>query len=183
MTMIIASNQQEYRLLAIVRGDEDELERQYTPITAALVVAKCGDKFLLGFNRYRNRWEAPAGRIEEGETARECATRELYEEASQVVDELRFECLAEMLRPRGERKFTAVYSTSLRELAEFHENPEWIRIKLWNVYRSISDIDEVDLAILRSGQLSRSLFSPNDTKSHQLISISPRNKDVSRTSE
>lgn len=148
--MIIASNQQGYRLLAIVRGNEDDLERQCTPITAALVVAKCGGKFLLGFNRYRNQWEAPAGRIEKGETARACATRELYEEACQVADELRFECFAEMLRPTGERKFTAVYSTPLRELAEFHENPEWIRIKLWNVSSFIGDIDEVDLAILRS---------------------------------
>jgi 8-oxo-dGTP diphosphatase len=148
--MTIASNQQGYRLLAIVRGDEDDLERHCTPVTAALVIAKCGSKFLLGFNRYRNQWEAPAGRIEEGETARACAARELHEEACQVADELRFECLAEMLRPTGQRKLTAVYSTSLRELAEFRENPEWIRIMLWNFSGFIGDIDEVDLAILRS---------------------------------
>ena len=150
MTMTIASNQQGYRLLAIVRGDEDDLERQYAPITAAFVVAKCDSKFLLGFNRHRNQWEAPAGRIEEGETARACATREFHEEACQVAHELRFECLAEMLRPTGERKFTAVYSTLLLELAEFRENPEWVRITLWNFSCFIGDIDEVDLAILRS---------------------------------
>ncbi len=92
MTMTIASNQQGYRLLAIIRGDEDDLERQCAPITAALVVAKRGSKFLLGFNRYRNQWEVPAGRIEEGETARACAAREPHEEACQVAHELRFEC-------------------------------------------------------------------------------------------
>ena len=148
--MTIASNQQGYRLLAIVRGDEDDLERHCTPITAALVIAKCGSKFLLGFNRYRNQWEAPAGRIEEGETARACAARELHEEACQVAHELHFECLAEMLRSTGTRKFTAVYSTPLRELAEFRENPEWVRIMLWNFSGFIGEIDEVDLAILRS---------------------------------
>jgi 8-oxo-dGTP diphosphatase len=150
MPMTIASNQQGYRLLAIVRGDEDDLERQCKPITAALVIAKCGSKFLLGFNRYRNQWEAPAGRIEEGETARACAARELHEEACQVAQGLHFECLAELLRPTGERKFTAVYSTSLREIAEFRENPEWIRIMLWDFSSFMGDIDEVDLAILRS---------------------------------
>ena len=148
--MIIASNQQGYRLLAIVRGDEDDLERQCTPITAALVVAKRGSKLLLGFNRYRNQWEAPGGQMEEGETARACAVRELHEEACQVTHELRFECLAEMLRPTGERKFTAIYSTSLRELTEFRENPEWVRIKLWSFSSFKGDIDDVDLAILRS---------------------------------
>lgn len=148
--MTIASNQQGYRLLAIVRGEEDALVRHCTPITAALVVAKCGSRFLLGFNRHRNQWEAPAGRIEEGETVRACAARELHEEACQGAYELRFECLAEMLRPTGERKFTAVYSTVLRELAEFHENPEWDRIMLWDFSRFIGDIDEVDLAIIRS---------------------------------
>lgn len=150
MPMTIASNHQGYQLLAIVRGDEDDLERQCTPITTALVVAECGGRFLLGFNRYRNQWEAPAGRIEPGETARACAGRELYEEACQVSHDLRFECLAEMLRPAGERTFTAVYSTPLRELAEFHQNPEWARIILWDFSSCfIGDIDQVDLAILR----------------------------------
>jgi 8-oxo-dGTP diphosphatase len=150
MMMTIASNQQGYRLLDIIRGDEDDLERQCIPITAALVIAKCDGKILLGFNRYRNQWEAPAGRIEKGETGRACATRELYEETCQVAHEFRFECLAKMLRPTGERKFTAVYSTPLHELAEFHENTEWVRITLWNFSCFIDNIDEVDLAILRS---------------------------------
>jgi 8-oxo-dGTP diphosphatase len=148
--MTIASNQQGYRLLAIIRGDEEDLVRQCTPITAALVVTKCGNRVLLGFNRYRNQWEAPGGRIEEGETARACATRELHEESCQVAYELHFEYLAEMLRPTGERKFTAVYSTQICELAEFHENPEWIRITLWNSSCFIVGIDEIDLAIIRS---------------------------------
>lgn len=49
----------------------------------ALLVIRHDDKFLLMFNKWKKYWELPGGIIDEGETARECAVRELLEETNQ----------------------------------------------------------------------------------------------------
>jgi hypothetical protein len=103
----------------------------------------------VGIQSLQKSMGGSCGSNRRGETARACAARELHEEACQVAQGLHFECLVELLRPTGERKFTAVYSTSLREIAEFRENPEWVRIMLWDFSGFMGDIDAVDLAILR----------------------------------
>jgi 8-oxo-dGTP diphosphatase len=47
-----------------------------------MVVARQGDKTLLVFNRQKRYWELPGGMIDEGETPRACAARELFEETA-----------------------------------------------------------------------------------------------------
>ncbi len=49
-------------------------------LTHCLAVVKIGNDYLLGWNKWRNRYEIFGGCIESGETARECITRECYEE-------------------------------------------------------------------------------------------------------
>jgi len=48
------------------------------------------DKYVVGLNKYRKQWEFPAGGIEDGESAREAAIRELYEETHQRNNHLEF---------------------------------------------------------------------------------------------
>lgn len=52
----------------------------YSPVTNALVVVKCGSRYLLGFNKWRKRFEIFGGCREENETLRECISRETMEE-------------------------------------------------------------------------------------------------------
>ena len=147
--MLIA-NRFGYKLLNVFLGrDEVDMLSSHSPVTAAMVIALHGDGVVLGYNRFRGNWEAPAGRLEAEETARQCAHRELLEESCQVATDLQFVGLAEMTRPSGERKYTAVYKCYLPQLAAFEENSEWNDIRIWDCAAEIGDVDPVDATILR----------------------------------
>ena len=67
-------------LLDILKVDELQAEKLYTPITHTLVIIKIGKEYLMGWNKWRQDWEIFGGCKEEGETIRECIIRESYEE-------------------------------------------------------------------------------------------------------
>ena len=59
----------------------NEVELSVSPLfTHCLAVIKVGNDYLLGRNKWRNRYEIFGGCIEKGETARECIIRECNEE-------------------------------------------------------------------------------------------------------
>lgn len=62
------------------------------PMGYALVALWHGDRVLMVYERERELWELPGGGIEPGESPRDAAVRELWEEAGQPVeaDALRF---------------------------------------------------------------------------------------------
>ena len=136
-----------YELLGVVKGSEKNLLAKYSPITAAMVLARFDGKIIVGYNRHRKNWELPAGRIGKGETVADCARRELYEESGQSAEGLQFAGLACLRRPSGETKFTAVYSTVLSKLKSFKENEEWSKIRLWDMDTPIGDYDHADFQI------------------------------------
>ena len=59
--------------------DEKQLSKN-PMLTHCLAVVKIGNNYLLGWNKWRNRYEIFGGCIEKGESARECITRECSEE-------------------------------------------------------------------------------------------------------
>ena len=67
------------------------------PCPLALVVLDAEGGILLGLNRWRGSWELPGGLLEEGETPRQAAARELLEETGVDLpeDQLRWAGLAE----------------------------------------------------------------------------------------
>lgn len=67
------------RLLSVEEMDETALSRD--PLfTHCLAVVKVGGEYLLGRNKWRDRYEIFGGCAEKGETARECIIRECGEE-------------------------------------------------------------------------------------------------------
>ena len=61
--------------------DRSEAELSADPLfTHCLAVVKVGEEYLLGRNKWRNRYEIFGGCVEKGETARECIVRECREE-------------------------------------------------------------------------------------------------------
>lgn len=66
-------------LLAI--EDISEYELSQSPLlTHCLAIVKTKNDYLLGWNKWRKRYEIFGGCIEKGETARNCIVRECYEE-------------------------------------------------------------------------------------------------------
>ena len=68
-------------LLEFAQLPERDLAR-LQPLTHAVVVARHADRTLLVFNRFKQHWELPGGRIDAGEAPRACAVRELDEESA-----------------------------------------------------------------------------------------------------
>ena len=66
-------------LASIEKISEEELSASPL-LTHCLAVVKVGDEYLLGRNKWRNRYEIFGGCREEGESSRECILRECNEE-------------------------------------------------------------------------------------------------------
>ena len=71
--------------------DTDEAELSGDPLfTHCLAVVRVGDEYLLGRNRWRNRYEIFGGCAEKGETARECILRECSEELGFALTDITY---------------------------------------------------------------------------------------------
>ena len=119
-------------------------------VTGAFAIIKVGDCYLFGFNNWRKQWELPAGGIEQGETARQAAERELFEETHQENSKLTFKGLAKVMKPNGEIRYQAIYQGFQEELLPFDkkDGDEMDEIILWDLSRDIGYVDECDLKIL-----------------------------------
>ena len=62
-------------------------------ITRVVCVTKYKDKFVFSYNKKRNGWEIPGGHIEEGETWKQAAEREMYEETGAIKIEVEPICI------------------------------------------------------------------------------------------
>ena len=75
----ICKDQKGNLLLSVDNMDEKTLSED-PKFTHCLAVVKVGDEYLLGRNKWRNRYEIFGGCVEKGETAGECIVRECNEE-------------------------------------------------------------------------------------------------------
>ncbi|WP_179107201.1 NUDIX domain-containing protein [Sediminibacillus massiliensis] len=119
------------------------------PLTHSLVVVKYKDDYLLLFNKWRQNWELAGGMIDEGESPRECAIRELCEETNQIVSQLNFKGLMKFrLKPDDRFEYGALYSGEIKDLRPFQENEEAEQILFWDKKSDIGYIDEIDEKLL-----------------------------------
>jgi 8-oxo-dGTP diphosphatase len=147
--MPIVVNQRGTALLEYIRIAESELNSDICqPLMGSFIAARHNDGLLLVYHRTRASWELPGGRIEEGESARDCVIRELREETGQVAEDVTLEGVTKLRAPTGHVQYGAFYSAQLPTLAPFRESEEIARIAFWDGIRDIGHIDEIDWAVI-----------------------------------
>lgn len=146
---MIAENKNGYKLLEYIPINEEDVNK-YENIASAGVVFEVNGKYLIGWNNWRKQWELAVGGIENGETPRQAATRELLEETHQEVDYLEFKGLFKKIRPTGEIVYTAIFYTNKDKITEFIKNnlDENDKIMLWDLKEDIGYVDEIDKNII-----------------------------------
>ena len=146
---MLAKNKSGWCLLEYLPIKEEKIEN-YNNVTGAFAIICVQGKYLIGYNRYRKQWEFPAGRIERGETARQAAGRELWEETHQRNSELEFRGLFKTQKPDGEIRYQAIFRGTLEELHPFigMADDEMERIMLWDLKEDIGDVDQCDLKMV-----------------------------------
>ena len=148
--MAIAVNRRGMALLEYRRIPEGELDSEtYRPLPGTIIAVRHSQDFLLVYHRQRQTWELPGGAIEEGESPRDCAVRELFEETGQRVECLAFKAILKLrVGPDNRISFGALYSGSLAVPAPFRESEEISTITYWDGKTDIGYIDEIDRAII-----------------------------------
>lgn len=121
-------------LVSFVRGAENTPPSD-APLPAALVALWHADRVLMVFDRFRQGWELPGGRVEQGETPRQAAARELLEESGQEPDgPLRFVGYAGfVLAPDRRTEYAALFAGRVADIREFRATTEIAAVRWWNL--------------------------------------------------
>ena len=148
--MVLAENKSGWKLLEYLDIKETDIDK-YINVTGAFAILRIKDKYVLGYNNWRKQWEFPAGHIEDGETPRCAAERELLEETHQRNSKLIFKGLAKVSDAKDYIRYQAIFYCEQEELSEFIKNDddEMDKILLWDMVENIGYIDEVDLKIVQ----------------------------------
>lgn len=151
MDAYIAKNKSGWILHEYISIQEEQIS-EYPNVTGSYAIVKVGDRYLIGYNDWRKQWEFPAGGIENGETARQAAYRELLEETHQGNLELEFKGLFKVTDSHGKQKYQAVFLGQKGALEPFvySENDEMSKISLWDMKEDIGYVDELYVAIVKA---------------------------------
>lgn len=146
---MLAKNKSGWILLEHLNIKEEEIDN-YENVTGAFAIVTVDGQFLIGYNNWRQQWEFSGGGIEPGESAREAALRELYEETHQKATELNFKGIFRMQRPNGELCYQAVFTGVVERLEPFvaTAEDEMSDIMLWDLKQDIGYVDECDMKIV-----------------------------------
>ncbi len=120
---MLAHNKSGWTLLEYLKVSEDDIG-DFDNVTGSFAVISVNGEYLIGFNSWRQQWEFPAGGIEPGETARDAAIRELYEETHQRQTDLEFKGLFKIKDPKGNIKYQAVFTGFMQALFPFSHTAE-----------------------------------------------------------
>ena len=103
-------------------------------LTRVVCVSQYNDKWVYSKHKERGTWEIPGGHIEEGETWKEAAIRELYEETGVTEVDIIPICLYKistygLLCYANIKKFDKLQNSEMEEIALFDNEPENLTYK------------------------------------------------------
>jgi 8-oxo-dGTP diphosphatase len=116
------------------------------PLLFAVVLAHAKDGVVLVFNRFRKVWELPGGLIDAGDSPRDTARQELFEEAGCEAIEL--EWLGIVAVDDGRPHVGAVFRCRVEAVPETMRNHEIDGIARWLPDGAPSPLGDTDRALL-----------------------------------
>jgi len=131
-----------------IAEDEINVQKLDFPLTHALVVARNVEGFLLIFNNWKRHWEVAGGILEDGESLRECALRELLEETNQIPRKVKFRGLMKFHLRNGKTEYGGLFCAYIDEVRPFRSNEEAGKLVFWDRKTDIGYIDEIDRELL-----------------------------------
>ena len=144
-------------LLSFAAGPETDLGHldPAVPLPLALVAVVSDGWVLLGRNRWRDEWELPGGMLDDGETARAAALRELAEETGVVAAGLDFVGVATFrLEPDQRLEHAALFRTELEPgtdpVSAFGGNDEITALCWWDPSAPLADLSVIDAWLARA---------------------------------
>ena len=149
----ICKDQDGNTLVSIEKMREEELSES-TLFTHCLAVVKVGDEYLLGRNKWRNRFEIFGGCREKGESSRDCILRECNEEFGfdsadiNYIGAMRFLLKPDYFSKEEREELGGLYGISLPDLSLedlYIRIKDKEEIKELKLYSQVKDIDPIAL--------------------------------------
>lgn len=137
--------------ISITNKDEDTLT-QYEQLTHCLAVVKVDKDYLLGWNKWRNRWEIFGGCIEKDETPRDCIIRECYEElgiegtAFKYLGLMKFLMMPDYFSSKERIEYGGLYGVTLENMTIeeiYHQINDRAEIVKLAFYKDIKDKEPI----------------------------------------
>ena len=140
-------NERGERLLAVRDSDASTED-----VRVSIVLARHEKGMLQVRNNHRSIWELPGGYVDPGETASDCALRELFEESGLIGSEIELLGVMEIERqaPHSDVLQCALYQCSA-EGAPSAWGPETSAVAFWHPATELGPISAIDEALLRGG--------------------------------
>lgn len=143
--------------ISITNEGEDKLS-ECPQLTHCLAVVKIENDYLLGWNKWRNRWEIFGGCIDKGETPRECIIRECYEELGienadfEYLGMMKFLMMPDYFSSEERIEYGGLYGITIDG------------ISLNEIYDQINDRDEIVKLAFYKDVKNREPIAPIDEK-------------------
>lgn len=160
MSDCILEDREGNKFISIVNNSENELA-DCELLTHCLVVVKVDHDYLLGWNKWRNRWEIFGGCIDKNESARECINREGYEELGIRNDSYKYIGLMKFLMKPDyfsseERiEYGGLYGITLQNTdvnsiySGIQDRDEIVKLALYSEVKDKESIAPIDECLLR----------------------------------
>ena len=129
-------------------------------LTHCLAVVKIGNDYLLGWNKWRNRYEIFGGCTENGETPRECIARECFEELGiengdfRYIGAMRFYMMPDWFSEKERIELGGLYGISLNDMSiedisyRIKDKEEIVRLALYSQIKNKEPIAIIDEKLL-----------------------------------
>ena len=127
------------------------LSNKFAQLTFSVVVATYNNKSVLIYNKWREQWELPGGYIDQGESAKDAAIREMYEETGHQIETAELQGTIKYFSVKKNRyEYGAIYNNQLKKSFSFTTNDEAEAMILWDSTVTINGyISEVDQEIIK----------------------------------